>query len=542
MTPAVVLPTAALLFGMQTGDVMRLAFTALVLLAIISHTSNNNLYGQPFSFWTGSVGNWSASANWSNGVPEGDFTAIINGTNLVVTQDIPDLTLTNIELAGASNSLVLDQDLNITRSLAWADGTISGNGAINIHLHGGSLGGNLDSNVNNFGRFDFVSAVLAASPGNTAGPVWNNYPGSLLALESGGSLGSASNQNGTLNNLPGATIRQLSHSATYMIWDVFNGGTIEIDLNGQVLFVNDLVQSPDGVLHLKTPYSIVDLFSNSVIDGTIQGEGAITGVIELRGTISPGQPDPLLPFGSLQIFGGLEMMPDSILEADIGIGADRITVMHDATVGGTVVITAHDGLAPGTYSLVVATRSLGSNGVTLAPLPDGVDATLHVIGNELQLEVHSVATVATPDSINISNGVLSSGDFSDLADSDNVDLSIARNNTQIQSVVEFEAGSTSPVSVPGSLSLKLESSVFARSNVSQSIELFDFSSGSYETLDTRNARRFQDQVVNVDAAGNLSRFVEPGTNRITARVRYQSVSNRQSFSANVDQLIWLIGE
>lgn len=153
--------------------------------------------------------------------------------------------------------------------------------------------------------------------------------------------------------------------------------------------------------------------------------------------------------------------------------------------------------------------------------------------------VAGVVTVA-PDSFDVVNGTYVAGGLAELSESDNADLGARRSNTDIQSRVFVEVKSTSPVASPTLLSFTLEASVFARTNVVQSIDLFNYTTNSWEEIDTRNASRFSDSTATVEATGDLSRFVEPGTMCIEARARYQSPVIRQRFTANIDQMIWMI--
>ncbi len=148
----------------------------------------------------------------------------------------------------------------------------------------------------------------------------------------------------------------------------------------------------------------------------------------------------------------------------------------------------------------------------------------------------------TPNSFLVTRGQYFSGDETDLAVSDNSDLSLRRLDTDIQSRTEFVVKGFSPIVTPSSLEFTLEGAVFARSNVVQTIELFDYVAASWEIIDSRNAVRSPapDSVVTVAATGDLSRFVEAGTMSVEARVRYKSDSPRQNFASNTDQTIWMI--
>ena len=148
----------------------------------------------------------------------------------------------------------------------------------------------------------------------------------------------------------------------------------------------------------------------------------------------------------------------------------------------------------------------------------------------------------TPVSFTVTRGEYVSGGIPELEESDNSDLSLRRLSSDIQSRTELEVKAISSTGTPSSLEVTLEGAVFARSTVNQTIELFDYAAAAWEAVDTRAATRFMDSVVTVSVTGDLSRFVEPGTMCIEARIRYQSPVARQQFSSNIDQFIWTIGQ
>ncbi len=152
------------------------------------------------------------------------------------------------------------------------------------------------------------------------------------------------------------------------------------------------------------------------------------------------------------------------------------------------------------------------------------------------------ANVVAPNSVLVTHGTLVSGGVIELGEKDSVDLTIRRSTSDIQSRTEFEVKSLPPVETFSSLEVTLKGSVFARSEVTQTIELFDYAVNDWEQIDSREASRFTDSTVTVAATGDLSRFVEPGTMCMKARIRYQSPVARQQFSSNTDQFIWTIGQ
>jgi hypothetical protein len=171
----------------------------------------------------------------------------------------------------------------------------------------------------------------------------------------------------------------------------------------------------------------------------------------------------------------------------------------------------------------------------------------HISGDVYFL--YGVVEVAEPlvfelmaESFLVTRGIHVAGGVFELGVSDNIDLSIQRATSDIQSTTELEVKAVCPVANPSSIDVKLEGAVFARSQVNQTIELFNYVDGTWEEVDTRTATRFTDSTVIVAATGDLSRFVEAGTMCIEARIRYQSPVARQQFSSNTDQFIWTIGQ
>ena len=148
--------------------------------------------------------------------------------------------------------------------------------------------------------------------------------------------------------------------------------------------------------------------------------------------------------------------------------------------------------------------------------------------------------VVTPDSVLVMRGNFVAGGVVELAGSDNEDLQLVRSTSDVQSRTEFEISSVSPTANPSLFEVELEGSVFARSTVNQTIELFDFATSSWESVDTRAASGFNDASVVVPAAGDLSRFVEPGTLAIRPASGTSLPVARQQFASNTDLFAWTI--
>ncbi len=107
------------------------------------------------------------------------------------------------------------------------------------------------------------------------------------------------------------------------------------------------------------------------------------------------------------------------------------------------------------------------------------------------------------DSFETKRGTQVSGTIADLVESDNSDLAMQRNMADIQSSVVIEFMGDSPTDAPPSLSIQIEASVFVRSQINQSIDLYDFISGSWVEVDSRPANPNTDVVVTAEATGDL---------------------------------------
>lgn len=145
-----------------------------------------------------------------------------------------------------------------------------------------------------------------------------------------------------------------------------------------------------------------------------------------------------------------------------------------------------------------------------------------------------------PTSYSITAGVYAQGDLASLTNSDDSDLTIRRSSSDVSSRVFLEIEAISPTATPTEVLFMLEGSVFARTNVVQSIEFWNYDTEAWVEFDSRNASRFADSTAVAGATGDLTRFVEESTLNVRARIRLQSQNPRQQFSANIDHAEWVI--
>ena len=155
-----------------------------------------------------------------------------------------------------------------------------------------------------------------------------------------------------------------------------------------------------------------------------------------------------------------------------------------------------------------------------------------------QLQTQAQESVL-PIGFSVTAGQQAAGKLGDLGTSDNLNLTIRRTATQLSPILEIEIDAISPT-VPTTFSILVEAAVFSRRSATQTIELFDFELATWEQVDTRLASRFSDATVEVTLDGDLYRFVETGTGRTRARLRFAGTRTKQSFAANIDQINWQV--
>jgi hypothetical protein len=151
------------------------------------------------------------------------------------------------------------------------------------------------------------------------------------------------------------------------------------------------------------------------------------------------------------------------------------------------------------------------------------------------------------DSFAINTGRLDSGGLTNLFDSDDQYLVMDATFTLFHFQLVCTVDATSPTDTPTELEFNCESKTFNMlGTVSQTIELFNFDTGQFETVDMGSTTPI-DSVIAVTPSGDPTRFVETGTGAMRARIRYQSslefwvfVLSRQflPFETSVDHISW----
>jgi choice-of-anchor B domain-containing protein len=173
-----------------------------------------------------------------------------------------------------------------------------------------------------------------------------------------------------------------------------------------------------------------------------------------------------------------------------------------------------------------------NNSVTEAAI-DAVEVSL--------LECGAPITVY-PTSFSLLRGLVVSGGLQDLRESDDSwlvlrpGIVLSGEEAPIQLVLE----GVSPIQTPMELAFRLEAHASV-GNIQQTIELYDFSTQQFQQVDQRMAT-LSDSVVTVSITNQPERFVEQGTGRVRARIRYKSIGPVLTYPwfVSVDQSIWMV--
>ena len=145
-----------------------------------------------------------------------------------------------------------------------------------------------------------------------------------------------------------------------------------------------------------------------------------------------------------------------------------------------------------------------------------------------------------PGSLNVARGNLVLGGVSDLSLSDNSDVSVQRSRTDLTGVVEIECSGFSPYLNPESITMTIESAGFFRTEILQSVSLWDYENETWVDLGSNALSRFVDSESPITISENASDFVNQETREVLARVSYSTAVARQLYSVGIDKLIWTV--
>jgi len=155
----------------------------------------------------------------------------------------------------------------------------------------------------------------------------------------------------------------------------------------------------------------------------------------------------------------------------------------------------------------------------------------------------------SPNNLAVDIGSVNSGGVPELEDSDDEYVVLDPEFLTFRYQLRFTVDATSPSSAPSALEFSYESRAFNFvGTVDQEIELFNYDSGQFETIDTRLTTA-TDTTVSVTPGGDPSRFVQAGTNAMQTRISYENslpfwVFSTQNlylpYRVRADQIFWTI--
>ncbi|MEE2827366.1 MAG: hypothetical protein VYE64_12125 [Planctomycetota bacterium] len=126
--------------------------------------------------------------------------------------------------------------------------------------------------------------------------------------------------------------------------------------------------------------------------------------------------------------------------------------------------------------------------------------------------------------MNLETGSILEGDITDLDFSDNQSMIV---KTQIRRGLNAVFDASSPSESPTAIELTFEGfSVTGRPVIIQEIALYNFQTADYEVVRTKRMPIAEDESFTVDLSGDLSRFIEPGTCKMEARMVHKPAPRR----------------
>jgi len=245
-----------LIASIRLGGALCLAVLCGVLAAGSSAQTN--------SMWTDATGNWSNAANWNNGVPNGNFNALIsNGNPGVATVNLDiNATIANLEL-DTQNTLNIQAGKTLTfqsssGSTALGGGTINvASGGTILVAGGGSLATFSDTSSTNINMLGANSLITGATGSESM----------LLGFVTGsGTISNAKINIGTLT---------------------VNGGTMTVTPNSNGVDIEELlIVNAGSTLNITGgPFKNFDPTTGTLAGVAAGGLGDPTVGIHLQGTL-----------------------------------------------------------------------------------------------------------------------------------------------------------------------------------------------------------------------------------------------------------------
>lgn len=189
-----------------------------------------------------------------------------------------------------------------------------------------------------------------------------------------------------------------------------------------------------------------------------------------------------------------------------------------------------------------AMTSVGSDWGMIVDIGMGPDGYLYTVSFSSG-KIHRIRPTldeTVPSTLLLVRGNYVSGSLPDIHFSDDrryvASRGIAFSTQDSPLQIQFEANAVTATT--NELQFHLEASVNSV-NLQQTIELFNWTTGSYETVDTRNAT-VSDTTVDIAVTANASRFLNAGDALMRAKVSYRPVGPLSvgQWQARIDRATW----
>ena len=195
------------------------------------------------------------------------------------------------------------------------------------------------------------------------------------------------------------------------------------------------------------------------------------------------------------------------------------------------------------YALVVTADAQGVIDIDIDPLNGTEDVSLG--GIAIQEIDTTFAGIVTADAVNVVRGVVVGGNASSIQDSDDVDFNIQPGFTinSDEPPAWIEVTGTSPELNPNQLELRIESSANTP-NIEQIVSAFNYSTGVYDVVDTRNATFNTDGSFDVILSGNAGDYVNDADGEVKMQITWKPNGFIILFpwTASLDQAAWIVND
>lgn len=338
--------------------------------------------------------------------------------------------------------------------------------------------------------------------------------------------------------------------------DVDHDGDIDLVIQNALgitvyLGNNDFTFSPEPTGTPGYPFRLVDINADGDLDIVYQQPQDSFGTVfvgTMLGFGDGGFDRPWIIEGPSGLEASFRISSDLDVQDVGGDGVPDVALTNNAPNdlsiflgNGNGTLRPHDRYGAGYAAAHTALGDFDRDGevdaaVSISLPPSGISSGVVILYG-----ARSVATVL-PSRFAVTRGAQTGGGLPDLFFSDDTYVDVqARRATEIAAAsVEIEIEGIAPTETPTSLKFILEAGQ-SGDPVLQRIELFNFQSGLWETVDERTAP-FGDTTVSVVIGTNPARFVQPGTRLVRARIGYHDRGvTFISWGARYDVTKWEVG-